>query len=158
MSEATKQELLALMEETHATLLETVMSIDLEIVIHAESGWRGREMLSHIGAWDREVAKSLHGFLKGEEYLTPDYEEDHFNNQAAVAQQGMTIAEIVEDWKLARRELIEAVEKIPADNIHAEVLYPWGEEHGTIFDLVKYFCDHDIDHKEEMESIVKGSA
>jgi hypothetical protein len=156
MGEAVKQKLLDLTEETHSALLDTVVNVDLEIIIHKDSGWRGREMLSHIGAWDREVAKALYEFLNGGEYLILDYDEDRYNDQAAKKQQNMTTAEIIEDWKSARKELIEALEIIPVDSFSGDLLFPWGDERGTIYDLVKYLCDHDIEHKEEIENIMRN--
>jgi hypothetical protein len=155
MGEAVRQNLLDLLETTHSALLDTVVIVDLEIIIHKNSGWRGREMLSHIGAWDREVAKALQEFLDGGEYLIPDYDEDRFNDRAAMEQQNMSTAEVIEDWKHARKELIAAVEAVPADRFAGELLYPWGDERGTIYDLVKYFCDHDIEHKEEIQNFIK---
>ena len=155
MSETAKQSLLDLMEETHSDLLNTIVNVDLEIIIHNDSGWRGREMLSHIGAWDREVAKGLHEYLSGGEYLIPDYDEDRYNDQAAKAQQNMTTTEIIVDWKSARKELIEAVEMIPVDSFSGDLQYPWGDERGTIYDLGKYLCDHDIEHKEEIEKFMR---
>lgn len=155
MGEAVKENLLDLIEETYSALLDTVLKVDLEIIIHKDSGWRGREMLSHINAWDREGANALHDFLNGGEYLILDYDEDHFNDRAAKEQQNMTTSEIVEDWKSARKELIEAVEMIPADRFPGDLLFPWGDERGTIYDLVKDLCDHAMEHKEEIDNLIK---
>jgi hypothetical protein len=156
IGEAVKQNLLDLLEQSHSDLLETVLKFDLEETIYKDSGWRGREVLSHIGAWDRVIAKSLVEFTKEREYLIPNFDEDRYNNQTAKAQQDMSTAEVIEDWKLARRELIEAVANIPADKFPGDFLYPWGDERGNIYDLVKYFLDHDIEHKTEIENFKKA--
>jgi hypothetical protein len=155
MGEAVKQKLLDMLERSHSELLETVQEFDLEETIYKDSGWRGREMLSHIGAWDRVIAKSLVELTNDREYLIPDFDEDQFNDQTAKAQQDLSTAEVIEDWKLARRELIEALANIPADKIPDDFLYPWGDERGNIYDLVKYFLDHDVEHKIEMENFKK---
>ena len=155
MGEAVNQKLLDLMEDSQSALQDTVLKVDLEIIIHKDSGWRGREMLSHISAWDREGAKALHEFMNGGEYLILDYDEDRFNDQAAKEQQNMTTSEIVGDLKSARNELIEAVEMIPADRFPGDLLFPWGDERGTIYDLVKDLCDHAMEHKEEIDNFVK---
>jgi hypothetical protein len=156
MGEDVKQKLLDLMEQSHSDLLETVLKFDLEETVYKDSGWRGREMLSHIGAWDRVITKSLVELTKGREYLIPDFDEDQFNDQTAKAQQDMSTPEVFEDWKLARRELIEAVANIPADKFPGDFLYPWGDERGNIYDLVLYFLDHEIEHKAEMENLKKA--
>lgn len=151
MNDTVKSKALNLLEETHAKLYNVITNVDLEVVIHKDSGWRGREMLSHIGAWDREVSKTLHEFLNGREYLIPNYDEDHYNDIAPVEQKHMSTAEVIDDWKEARKELVETIEMIPIDRFPGDLLYPWGSERGNIYDLVKYFCDHDIEHKQEIE-------
>lgn len=155
MDNAEKQNLLDLMKKINSSLLETILKVNLEIIIHKDSGWRGREMLSHIGAWDREGAKALYGYLNGKEYLMLEYDEDDFNHQAAKEQQNMTTSEVIDDWKRAQKELLEAVEKIPADRLPGDLLYPWGDEHGTIYGLVKDLCDHAVEHQEELDDFMQ---
>lgn len=156
MSNTDKQTLLAMLMDSHATLLETVVNFDLEVTIHKDSGWRGREMLSHIGSWDREVVNALLAYAKGEEYLIPDYDEDKYNNQAANNQKSLSTEEIIEDWKQARIELLAALKMIPENKFPGDLLYPWGDERGNIYEFIKYFSDHDIEHKEEMENFTSG--
>jgi hypothetical protein len=157
MGEDVKQKLLDMLERSHSDLLETVQKIDLEETIYKDTGWRGREMLSHISAWDRVIARSLVELTNETEYLIPDFDEDQFNDLTAKAQQAMPTAEVIADWKLARKELIEAVANTPIDKFSGDFLYPWGDERGSIYDLVKYFVDHDVEHKTEMESFIKTS-
>ena len=158
MNNELKKELMNLLEETHTALRNVIVNLDLGIIIHQDSGWRGREILSHIGAWDREVAMALREFLSRKEYLIPDYGEDHYNDRAPKEQKNMSTNQVVEDWKQARKELIEAINLIPADRFPGDLLYPWGDERGSIYDLVKYFCDHEIEHEEEIEKFMKDLA
>jgi uncharacterized damage-inducible protein DinB len=157
MGEDIKQKLRDMLERSHSELLETVQEFDLEETIYKDSGWRGREMLSHIGAWDRVIAKSLVELTNETEYLIPDFDEDQFNDQTAKAQQAMSTEEVIADWKLARKELIEAVAKTPIEKFSREFQYPWRDERGNIYDLVTYFVDHDIEHKKEMVNLIKTS-
>jgi hypothetical protein len=124
MGEALKQNLLDMLEQSHSDLLETVLKCDLEETINKDSGWRRREVLSHIGAWDRVFTKSLVKFTNEMEHIISDFDEDRYNDQTAKAQQDISTAEVIEDWKLARRELIEAVSKIPSDKFLSDFLYP----------------------------------
>jgi len=155
MGEDVKQKLLDMLERSHSELLETVQEFDLEETIYQDSGWRGREMLSHIGAWDRVIAKSLVELMNETEYLIPDFDEDKFNELTAKAQQALPTAKVIADWKLARKELIEAVAKTPIEKFSGDFLYPWGNERGNIYDLVTYFVDHDFEHKTEMENFIR---
>jgi hypothetical protein len=51
-----KETLLELIRTTYPGLFEQLGDADLERVIYEESGWRGRELLSHMAAWNRVVA------------------------------------------------------------------------------------------------------
>lgn len=124
MGEAVKQNLLDMLEQSHSDLIETVLKCELEETIYKDSRWRGRELLSHIDAWDRVITKSLVEFTNEKEYLISDIDEDRYNDQTGKAQQDMSTAEVIEDWKLARRELIEAVAKIPADKFPGQYVLP----------------------------------
>ena len=158
MSDAEIRTLLVSLREAHATLKETVVNFDLEQVMHPDSGWLGRDMLSHIGAWDREIAMALHGYRIGVTYLIPDFEEDAYNLQSAVNQRDLSTEQVLIDWGLARQLLIEAVEMMPPENFSGAFRYPWADEQGSVTTLVQYFTEHDLEHKEEFESFQRESA
>lgn len=158
MSAAEKQRLLNLLQDSNKALLESVLKSDLAIVRHADSGWRGREMLSHIGAWDREIAKSLQAYASGETYIMDELEEDTFNLEAAAAQSSLSTTEVIADWKLARKELAQALDMLPAEKFLDEFVYPWADEQGTVATLITYFYDHDIEHKVEFDNALKDAA
>ena len=42
------------------------------------------------------------------------------------------------------------MEAIPDDLFPGDLLYPWGDERGTIADLVVYMTDHAIEHRDEI--------
>jgi hypothetical protein len=151
-----KKDLLAQLVQSHAALQSTITTFDIEQVIHPDSGWRGRELISHLGAWDREVVKALDAFVLGHEYSIDDYDEDGFNHAAADAQAGMSSAAIIEDWKQARIELMDALNVIPDDRFPGDMQYPWGDESGSIATLIRYFCEHDLEHQNELDEIAKG--
>lgn len=156
MGKAVKQKLLDLLNNTYPSLYNKFVDFDLETVLHQDSGWRGREILSHMGAWNHEVVKTLKGILDKEEYLIPDYDEDEFNHKQVEEQKNLTTASIFENWKHSVKEMILAVENISDDSFPGDFLYPWGDERGDIFGFVKYFIDHDIEHIEEIEKLGKG--
>jgi len=157
MSETEKDKLLTRMAESHSALLVAAENLDLELTLHQDTGWRGRDVLSHIGAWDREVARALDLFASEEVYLIPDFDEDRFNIRTAALQHDWTTEQVVRDWKLARKELIETMGKLPATRFSEEMRYPWGDERGSAARLVGYFYDHDLEHKQEFESFIKGN-
>ncbi len=156
MTEKDKKYLLDLLTETHSAVQATVMEIDPEMRVYTDAdtgtGWRARDILGHIATWDREVTKALRAFQAGTEYLTPnlDEEEDDFNQHAVLAQRGLTTQQLFAEWEQAREEFKEAVRDIPDDQFPGDLLYPWGDERGTIAYLVEYMANHSIEHRDEI--------
>ena len=150
MGKNPKETLLDLIRTTYPGLFEQLEVADLERVIYEETGWRGRELLSHMAAWNLVVALSLEYFSRGEEYLIPDFAEDQFNQRTAVEHKDLPLDEVMGHWKRSVEELISALERIPTEKFPGNLLYPWGDERGDIIQLVKYFIEHDQEHVAEI--------
>ena len=150
MGKNPKETLLELIHLTYPGLFDQLGEADLERVIYEESGWRGRELLSHMAAWNRVVATTLAHFSRGEEYLIPDFAEDQFNQRTALEHQDLPVEAVKAYWKHSVEELTFAIEKIPVENFPGDLLYPWGDERGDINQLVKYFIEHDKEHVAEI--------
>ena len=117
------------------------------------ASWRIRDILGHIATWDLETAKSLRAYRAGEVYLTPDFDEqeEHDFNQLAIAEQRkLSTRELMVEWERAREEFKEAVQDIPDDQFPGVLLYPWGDERGTIAYLVEYMVEHTVEHRNEI--------
>jgi len=145
-----KRRLIELLTQTHSTTHEILEGVDPDLMIYPDSGWRIRDIIGHIATWDRQVATSLVAFLVGEEYAIPDHDEDAFNEQDVLRQQDLATQQVFEEWEQAREDLKEAVEEIPVDLFPGDVLYPWGDERGTIAFLVETMIEHDIEHQQEI--------
>ena len=150
MGKNPKETLLELIRTTYRGLFKQLEEADLERVIYEESGWRGRELLSHMAAWNRVVATSLEHFSRGEEYLIPDFAEDQFNQHTALEHKDLPVEEILVHWKDSVEEMTSAIERIPAEKFPGDLLYPWGDERGDIIQLVNYFIEHDQEHVAEI--------
>lgn len=150
MGKNPKETLLELIRTTYPGLFKQLEGVDLERVIYEESGWRGRELLSHMAAWNRVVATTLAHFSQGKEYLIPDFAEDQFNQRTALEHKDLPVEEVVLHWKDSVEKLTSAIEKIPAEKFPGDLLYPWGGERGEIIQLVNYFIEHDQEHIAEI--------
>ncbi len=69
----------------------------------------------------------------------------------------MTTQQVFEEWEQARQDFIEAVEEIPLDLFPGDVLYPWGDECGTIAYLVEFMVEHDVEHRHEILKAIQTS-
>ena len=156
MSIEESRRLVELLTHTHSTTSAAVDGIDLEMKVYPDSGWRIRDILGHIATWDRQVARSLQAFRNGEEYAIPNHSEDAFNEQDILRQQAMTTQEVYGEWERSRDEFVETVEKIPPELYPGDVLYPWGDERGTIAHLVEMMAEHDVEHRDEIVKAIQS--
>lgn len=152
-----KQRLLELLTQTHSATRATLEGIDLEIRVYPESGWRIRDIIGHIATWDRQVAKSLRAFRVGDEYAIPDLDETAFNEQDVLRQQELTTQQVFEEWEQAREDFKEAVKEVPSDLFPGDLLYPWGDERGTVAHLVEMMAEHDVEHRDEIVKAIQSS-
>jgi hypothetical protein len=151
-----KQRLFELLAQTHADTRAMLEGIDPELRVYPDSKWRIRDILGHVATRDRQSAKSLRAYRNGEEYAIPNLDEDPFNEQEVLRQQDMTSQQIFEEWELAREDFKGAVQEIPLDQFPGDLLYPWGDERGTIAYLVEMMTDHDVEHRDEIVKAIQS--
>lgn len=159
MSVDVKGYLLEKLTETHSATRAILEDVDLEIRVYTDTDWRIRDILGHITTWDREVTKSLRAFLIGNEYSIPDFsDENEFNEQAVIEQRQLSTQQIQVEWEQARDDFKEAIRAIPSDQFPGDLLYPWGDERGSIVQLIEYMIEHDDEHRDEIVRAITASA
>jgi hypothetical protein len=151
-----KQHLLDLLTETQSAICTTVTGIDPEMRVYKDADWRVRDIVGHIATWDREVAMSLRAYRAGTEYSIPDLDEDAFNEQAVTEQRELTAQQVFAEWEQAREDFKQAVQEIPSDQFPGDLLYPWGDERGSIARLVEIMIEHDTEHQDEIVKAISA--
>jgi hypothetical protein len=151
-----RRRLVEMLTQTHSTTRSLLEGINIEMQVYPDSGWRIRDILGHIATWDREVAKSLDAFRNGEEYAIPDHDEDSFNAQDILSQLKLTSEAIFDEWEQSREVFKNAVEQIPLDFYPVDLLYPWGDERGTVAHLVETMVKHDVEHRDAIEMAIQS--
>ncbi len=158
MSVGEKKHLLGRLIETHSAIRAILKGVDLETRVYTEGDWRIRDILGHLATWDREVSKSLRAFRAGTEYSIPDIngDETEFNEQAVLEQRKLSTRQILAEWEQAREDFKAALSDIPTDQFPGDLLYPWGDERGSIAQLVEYMIEHDKEHRDEIVKAVQA--
>ena len=156
MTHDDKTQLIELLSHTHAATQVLLAEIDLETQVYPDSDWKVRDILGHIATWDRQVAKSLQAYAAGSEYFIPNHDEDAFNRQDILRQQAYSSRQILSEWEEAREIFKEAVRGVPDEQFPGDLMYPWGDERGTIAALVKYMVEHDEEHHAEILKAVRS--
>jgi len=152
---------LDLLAKTHSAVRATVVEIDPEMPVYTDTNtgadWQVRDILGHIATWDSEVANSLRAYRVGTEYIIPDLDEDDFNQQAVLEQRRLTTQQLIAEWEQTHEEFKEAVQDIPDDQFPGDLLYPWGDERGTIAYLVEYMANHAVEHRDEIVQAIEAA-
>jgi hypothetical protein len=147
-----KEDIIHRLADTHAALKETIEGLDLEQVIHNDTGWRIRDIIGHIATWDRVLIHAIQTYLNGSEYVLPgmDGDETDYNAEKVEEQRKLSPPEILQEWNQAREDFIDVVRKIPADKFNNELVFPWGDERGSVSLMIEYMIEHDGEHQEEI--------
>ena len=148
MSDKEKQNLLEKLDKHRLALNAELKEIDLQKIVYENSGWRVRDVIGHIATWNLETARSLNAYQAGSEYSIPDLQEteEDYNERAVVAQKRFSDSQVLIEWEHSLDELSRAIQEIPSDNFSGTLLFPWGDEYGSITLLVEYMIGHAIEH------------
>ena len=152
MTKEIKEEILQRLAETHHALEKTIEGLDLDLVIHADTDWRIRDILGHIATWDRVLIHAIQCFLEGSEYVIPSMvgDETDYNQSKVLEQRTLPTEEIYQEWIKARKDFINSVQSTPPEKFSEELAYPWGDERGSLAEMIEYMVDHDSEHQEEI--------
>ena len=91
-------------------------------------GWTAKEVLAHIAAWDREVARGLDELLAGRRPAFVSYREDEFNAQTAQASRGKSLTDVLAEVQDAHEQLISRVERLTDDQWRQPSPYQWSDQ------------------------------
>jgi uncharacterized damage-inducible protein DinB len=91
-------------------------------------GWTVKEILAHIAAWDREVARGLDELLAGGRPAFASYREDEFNAQTAQASCGKSRADVRAEVQDAHEQLISRVEGLTDEQWQQPSPYQWSDQ------------------------------
>lgn len=149
--------LLDMLGKSHAEIRATIKGVDLETPVYEDGEWQIRDVIGHIAIWDREVVRSIRAFKEGREYSIPNFDEDVYNDRAALEMRELTTEGVLNEWEQAREDFKAAIMELSTDQLAGDLLYPWGDERGSIPQLVEYMCEHDEEHGIDLQAALKGA-
>lgn len=115
-------------------------------LVYPDSGWRVRDVLVHIAAWEDEAAKSLGAFSRGGGYRIPNFtSEDAFNAATQREWARASDAEAHQEYAEARQRFLDAIAALDGRLDEKGLVYPWGAR-GTPAHLVRDMAGHEREH------------
>ncbi len=143
-------------------LIKSIDSVRSELKVMLESinpeleicpGWKIKEVVGHITAWEIVINKALIAFQAGDPpYFLREQDFDLFNKGTVEKRSGWTLDEVIHEWEEVREELKKTITKLNEDDLSAEMVLPWGSER-TVEELIEIIAEHEQEHAEDVERV-----
>ena len=115
--------------------------------------WSVKDVLAHIGFWERAAVNILRAIGRGE---TPDLfadDETERNNASVVAQYYQrSLAAVISDWQQAREDLLEALEDLDDEDLNDPDRFPWSAGRTLLDRIAGNSYDHEQEHIEQIRA------
>lgn len=159
MTAEEKKQMIEQLNEIHSATVAILEEIDLETRVYKDSDWRVIDIIGHIATWNRQVMKSLKAFRSGNEYSIPDLEdeEDNYNAQAVLELRVLSNLQIYSRWEQAFEELKITIQEMPLDKFPGDLLFPWGNDRGSIAGAVDFTIEHEVEHRDQIMKAIQLS-
>ena len=112
-------------------------------------GWKLRETICHITAWEIVIDKALKAYQLGAPpYFLPEQDFDIFNDEAVSCRDDLSLEGVLKEWRDVREELLGTIQKLKEEDLAVEMVLPWGSER-TVAELIEIIGEHETEHMEE---------
>jgi hypothetical protein len=145
-----KEDLRRVLDDSREKTRLALKGMDGEKVIYAESGWRLKDIIAHLMAWELEVTTSIRAYNDGKEYTIPNFtSDDDFNETLFERYYAAPFAQIQADWGGARAGLISAMWAIPEARFGGQIMCPW-KLYSPIGGIVRDMVNHEAEHLKDI--------
>jgi hypothetical protein len=151
---ATKNELIAWLEESHIKMEALVAQIDCDSEIYP--GWTIREILAHFTGWDDAVLASLKSHAAGGiPVVVAQHGPDAYNSATVTEREALSYEHIYREWQTTHEQLKIAIRDLPPEKMDTDIVFPWGQT-GNVEDLViGLTTEHEVSHAKDIEALIK---
>jgi len=118
-------------------------------------GWKIKEVVGHITAWEIVIDKALKAFQAGDPpYFLREQDFDLFNKSEVEKRSARTLAEVIHEWEEVRGELKGTITKLNENDLQMEMVLPWGSER-TVQELIEIIAEHEQEHAENVKRVTR---
>jgi hypothetical protein len=118
-------------------------------------GWRIKEVIGHITAWEKVIDKALVTYQAGDPpFFLHEQDFDLFNQETVDFRTDWTLEQVIQEWEDARVDLKKTIQKLKESDLEVEMVLPWGSER-TIFELIEIVAEHETEHMDEVKKARK---
>lgn len=140
-------------------LLNRLDDAVLETVVYAESGWRVKDLVAHIIAWEQHSLRALQAYHEGYEYIIPGYvfgssaHEDAFNAQVFAERYDWDKSDMMARWAGAHNGLKIWLAALDDNKLNGEMMCAWGAR-STVSAMIADLVQHKRLHAEDIREAV----
>ncbi|HNB50758.1 MAG TPA: DinB family protein [Anaerolineales bacterium] len=136
------------LEKGRAEMREVITHINENQLIYEP--WRVKEVIDHITGWDDAIIASINSLLQGDTPATPAARGlNVYNAETVSTREALPYAHSLREWEASRVELLRLLHLMSEEQLTQPFTLPWGGE-GNIGLVVSIFCEHEIEHAEDI--------
>jgi uncharacterized damage-inducible protein DinB len=144
----TKEKALASLVESRQALHQAIEGLSEEQMtqVQVEGTWTVKDVIGHVSAWEELLAQPMRGYAEGGVFAC-DVIADYlaFNDEDAARKRDVPLDEILSQATAVRQDLVAAANELSAEQLEAEVTYPWGST-GTVMQGLSGLAVHEMEH------------
>lgn len=151
---AEKERLIKLLASERFKTIQALREANDFTLIYQDAGWRIKDILGHIAAWEREALATLQALNAGDTYsLGDNLDIEQYNQQQFEQRKSYFPAQIRMDWGMVRHELQFVVNQVSSEIIFHVIDLPWNET-GTISQMIDILVKHEAEHLAEILAVL----
>jgi len=117
-------------------------------------GWTAKDLLAHVAAWDELFTWRVERVLAGRESEIVGVDPEDHNATLYAERRGWSLKRAVEACVVARRACLEALTRLPDEELHRWRSLPWGET--SVRQWAEWRARHDAAHAADL-AVWRGS-
>jgi hypothetical protein len=131
------------------------ISYDLWFQPFHEGAWGIADVIAHFISWDKFMMENRVSYLlRNEDFPKINVDAEAINKEASnYARSGISKEDLIDEFISVREELVAQLEKIQPEKFDQPCP---GKEHITLSEYFVGMIDHDLKHKEQIESHVNN--
>jgi hypothetical protein len=138
------------LERTQYEGMATLSELDPEVMVYADSGWKVKDIIAHLVAWDEPTVKCFQAYAEGGEYSIIGYQDvEDFNWSEYDKRYALPYTEIYALWNAARTRIKEIVATLSPEQLAGNMRYPSGNL-GNCAQLVREVWEHQQMHFDDI--------
>ena len=152
-----KARLTELLDDSQRDMLALVQPLNQEQMIYAGGGWRVKDIIAHILAWEEKMTQSLQAYRDGGEYRFSDFATDDDANEYFFRQHHDDPSDaIYTNWAALRTRFKALINELSPTQFEGVFVFPWGERQ-TITYLIKHdLIPHVQGHRVDIQKVLAG--